>query len=167
MPKFIDITGKRFGKLVAEWPAGRGGNTANGKGCIYWLCLCDCGQLSLIAATNLQRAKSCGCIRTTHGHTAVSVGRHTPEYVSWQRMLDRCLNVKHRSWVRYGGRGITICPRWLGERGFENFIADMGSRPEPKRLYSLDRFPNNDGNYEPSNCRWASRKEQTANKGVA
>lgn len=75
-------------------------------------------------------------------------------------MINRCERPTYRGWHRYGGRGITICERW--RISFENFFADMGERPTPK--HSLDRYPNNDGNYEPANCRWATKKQQSENR---
>lgn len=72
-------------------------------------------------------------------------------------MLQRCTNPKNIKWKRYGGRGIKVCKRW---KKFENFIADMGAKPEPKRRFSIDRYPDNDGNYKPSNCRWATYEQQ-------
>ena len=92
-----------------------------------------------------------------HGH---KVNRKpSPTYLSWQAMLSRCTNTNFPSYPRYGGNGITICDRWFT---FENFLADMGERPSIK--YSIDRYPNNSGNYEPGNCRWATMKEQCRNK---
>lgn len=85
--------------------------------------------------------------------------RYTKEYEAWQHMKSRCLNPKNKAYHNYGGRGITICDRWLK---FENFIADMGNAPTPK--HSLDRYPNNDGHYEPGNCRWATPEQQNLNK---
>lgn len=85
-------------------------------------------------------------------------GNTAPEYNSWRSMRERCLNPKYVKWHRYGGRGITICDRW---DIYENFLADMGRKPSSK--HSLDRI-NNEGNYEPSNCRWATNKEQCANR---
>jgi len=82
----------------------------------------------------------------------------TPAHRSWTNMKQRCTNPKNRKYHLYGARGITVCERWMNS--FETFLADMGDRPEGK---TLDRFPNNDGNYEPGNCRWATPSEQTAN----
>lgn len=82
------------------------------------------------------------------------------EWTAWYDMQKRCLNPKHKDFPNYGGRGIRICDRWLGARGFRNFLADMGQRP---RGLTLDRSDNN-GHYEPSNCRWASRKAQRWNR---
>src|ERR1035437_3400711 len=92
-----------------------------------------------------------------HGHT--SNNTKSPEYQSWANMKDRCLNPNSTAFYCYGGRGIKICERWVI---FENFLADMGPRPSLK--YSLDRHPNNDGDYEPENCRWATINEQLANR---
>lgn len=110
--------------------------------------------------------KSCGCLRRettslvglakkTHGM------RDTPEYGVWANMKDRCYNPSSEDYKNYGGRGIKVCERWLNS--FENFYEDMGEKPWSKLLYSLDRI-NNDGNYEPSNCRWATVKQQVNNR---
>lgn len=90
-----------------------------------------------------------------HGHC---VGEHSATYYCWARMIQRCTNPKHTRYKEYGGRGIQICDRWMS---FSNFLADMGTKPDGK---SLDRFPNNDGNYEPGNVRWATVKEQQNNR---
>ncbi len=92
-----------------------------------------------------------------HGHTVSR--QHSRTYDSWANMIARCTQVNHHKYPRYGGRGIQICQRWRDS--FSNFLSDMGERPNGK---TLDRFPNNDGNYEPGNCRWATPKEQSANK---
>lgn len=83
---------------------------------------------------------------------------NSPEYVSWRHMKQRCTNPRRKEYPHYGGRGISVCERW---QTFANFIADMGLRPGPK--YTLDRV-NNEGNYEPDNCRWATRTEQSRNR---
>jgi hypothetical protein len=109
--------------------------------------------------------RQCRAIRLTakrrlpenFGHT---LGKATPEYRSWKAMIQRCCNLANPKFEKYGGRGILVCERW---RVFENFFADMGPRPEGK---TLDRYPNNDGNYEPGNCRWATIKEQQANRNI-
>lgn len=163
MPSFRNVAGMRFGRLVAQWPVGRRARS------IYWLCVCDCGTLTIVRGSHLTRAaiKSCRCLggdlarqkpnQLRHGHTRKGSWK-TPTYASWQAMTERCANPKGTNWKDYGGRGITVCERW---KKFENFLADMGERPEGK---SIDRYPNNDGNYEIGNCRWATRSEQQRNR---
>jgi hypothetical protein len=94
--------------------------------------------------------------KRTHGHASQKL---SGTYSSWKAMKARCLNPNGKQWADYGGRGITICERWI--HSFENFLADMGERPPGK---TLDRYPNNDGNYEPGNCRWASGRQQQMNR---
>lgn len=84
---------------------------------------------------------------------------YTPEYRCWMAIKNRCLNPKSRVYKDYGGRGVRICKRWLI---FENFLADVGRRPTPK--HTIDRFPNNNGNYQPGNVRWATRRQQIENR---
>ncbi len=128
-----------------------------------FICKCDCGKEKKVYLKVLKNgiSKSCGCLRkeihTTHGF-ASNVGRRR-EYRIYDAMKSRCNNKKHRGYEKYGGAGVCVCDRWM--ECFENFIADMG--PCPKGC-SIDRFPNPDGNYEPSNCRWATNAQQARNK---
>ena len=96
--------------------------------------------------------------KKSHGMTRTADGKRNPTYVAWRAMKDRCFNPKTNHFARYGGRGITVCERWLT---FDNFLADMGVRPAGM---TLDRYPNNNGNYEPGNCRWIGRKENSRNR---
>ena len=142
----------------------RGPNRPDGRA--RWYCRCGCGVRSLVSSTNLVSTKtqSCGCLHrevtaaqsTKHGYAAR--GRHHPLYEVWWTMIERCQNPHVRSYPNYGGRAITVCARW--RRDFAAFLADMGERPAGT---SIDRI-NNDGDYEPGNCRWATPKEQAANK---
>lgn len=97
-----------------------------------------------------------------HGHSSQR-GRlfRTPTYQSYRCMKERCTYPRHKWWDRYGGRGIVVCDWWLGRDGFNNFLADMGERPSKE--HTIDRYPDPDGNYEPTNCRWATRSEQRVN----
>lgn len=154
--KARDLTGMRFGRLVVTELAPS--MVVSGRSRRHWRCSCDCGEVVTVIALALISGgtKSCGCFRldriTTHGMTG------TPEYRSWRSMLQRCMNVSSNRYMNYGGRGISVCDRWMD---FANFFSDMGSRPSLD--YSLDRI-DNDGNYEPGNCRWATRSEQQRNK---
>lgn len=147
----IDLTGQKFGQLtVLKY------DSTNKWGNLYWLCKCDCGNEKVSNSSNLQSGfvKSCGCLR--HGHA--KVGKHSPEFNSWMAMRQRCNKVYAKDYKRYGGRGITVCDRWNDD--FRNFLADMGNRPNGMTLDRRD----NDGNYEPGNCRWATAKQQNNNR---
>lgn len=158
-PKFIDREGHRYGRLTVIGFAGFIKKDPS------WFCRCDCGNIISVFSNNLNRlhTSSCGCmvieklvkLRTTHGHS--SGGRTSSTYKIWHSMVQRCTNPKNRVYYRYGGRGITVCDRWLK---FENFLEDMGERPEN---LSLDRIENNIG-YFKENCRWATMKEQNNNR---
>lgn len=168
---FEDLTGGRFGRLVVVGFAGRRAyRYAKGRSVhIIWQCACDCGGSSAVLAGALRtgRTKSCGCLlkeaakdrSRTHG---MSRGGH-PLYRTWSGMIGRCHRPKVNGYENWGGRGISVCARWRvgegGKTGFECFVDDVGARP-PK--HSLDRI-NNDGDYEPTNVRWADRSTQQRN----
>lgn len=152
-----DVTGQRFGRLVAIRSDRRDRHHNR-----VWLCRCDCGAeietpVGRLVTGNTQ---SCGCLRADvmapHGDTAG--GRKSPEHTAWAHMRDRCSNARHPQFKDYGGRGIAVCDRW-GD--YRNFLADMGRRPSAK--HSLDRIDVN-GNYEPNNCRWTTKDVQQHNQ---
>jgi hypothetical protein len=150
MGQFIDLTGHRFGRLVAK-------TLVRGKSALQWRCQCDCGMIVDIFGGALRRGDtlSCGCLKrevaTTHGMTG------TTTYWAWQSMMQRCYNPKNAWYSRYGGRGINVCERW---HKLENFVSDMGTRP-PK--LTLERI-NNELGYSKSNCKWATWTEQARNR---
>lgn len=154
MPAWINLTGLRFGRLVVISIATPGTRT-------IWNCLCDCGSSVVVNGHCLRHGntRSCGCIHreqlilrnTTHGH------RYNKIYRVWYAMRERCGRKTDKFYADYGGRGIKVCDRW---QTFENFLADMGT---PAEGMQIDRI-NNDGNYEPSNCRWVTRTENASNK---
>lgn len=170
--KVIDLTGQRFGRLTVIKRA----PSATPK--TKWACACDCGKSSTVTSRDLRAGKvvSCGCLqrektaaanaeRIRHGHARQAADKNaratTPTYRSWKAMLERCRNQNAPNYHLYGGRGITVCEQWQGREGFVTFLRDMGERPDGS---TLDRFPDPDGHYQPGNVRWATAKEQAANR---
>lgn len=156
MSKMRDLSGQKFGRLSVLNLAGKAKNKN-----MLWKCLCECGKETVVASSNLVRGvtRSCGCFRTEREREAnTKHGQHgTGAHKSWMSMRQRCRNPNCPAFHSYGGRGITICERW---DKFENFFADMGPRPDG---LELDRIDVN-GNYEPSNCRWATQLQQGRNQ---
>jgi len=161
IPKFLgkgkDISKQRFGRLIAIEPIAE-----RKRAHIVWECLCDCGEKCFISSYRLRNGetRSCGCLydehNTTHGKSKTRI------YKAWAHMIQRCENPNHPQFKHWGGRGIKVCQRW--RESFEAFYEDVGDIPKNK---SLDRYPNNDGNYEPNNFRWATKKEQVVNSRPA
>lgn len=156
--KIKNLLGNTYGRLSVISFYGLGPDNDRGA---RWTCRCQCGNIIVVRSVNLEHGNtnSCGCLRsestktrlTTHGDTK------TIEYKTWFGMLERCRNPKIVEYKHYGGRGINVCDRWLK---YENFLADMGRRPKGR---TIDRI-NNNGNYEPLNCKWSTMSEQQNNK---
>lgn len=154
--------GARFGRLGVLWESPNRAQRSR-----WYFCTCDCGALTEVMGKELRNGhtRSCGCLVrdinarlaaekfTRHGHSPR--GKRSPTYASWHAMINRChTNPANRQWKNYGGRGISVCNRW--RNSFADFLDDMGERPGGTTLDRIDP----DGNYEPSNCRWATPTEQ-------
>jgi hypothetical protein len=159
MPR-SNLIGKKFGALIVVSEARIGRYLA-------WECQCACGGTHVATTGNLNRGDvtNCGCLRSikrqanslVHGHT--KLGKRTKEYRAWAHIKGRCTNPNDKAYLSYGGRGIGMHHAWVDS--FETFLSDIGEAPSPS--HSVDRYPNNDGNYEPGNVRWATAAEQNRN----
>ncbi len=160
MGKLIDLTGQRFGRLLV---LSRAANNPQNRQPM-WCCRCDCGKETVVIGRDLRggHTQSCGCLNrdatiersTTHG------GCYTRLYSIWNNMKERCYNPRSHKYQDYGGRGITVCAGWFNDfAAFRDWALSHGYKDE----LSIDRIDVN-GNYEPSNCRWATAKEQRHNR---
>lgn len=148
-----NISGKEFGLLLAISPFDK----INSR--IRWKCLCKCGKHSIVSVSNLLNGhtKSCGCLKKINDQNKTHGMTRTKTHTAWANMLQRCENPNATQYADYGGRGIKVCKRW---KNFKNFYRDMGEAP---KYLTLDRI-NNDRDYKPSNCRWATYFQQANNR---
>jgi hypothetical protein len=161
----LDLIGDVYGRLTVLWCVGP---VPNGR-IREWMCRCSCGKEIQVAQNNLRsgNTESCGCYKreltvarnTRHGESVG--GKWSPEFATYKSMISRCYHSGASGYHLYGGRGIGVCDQWRGDGGYAQFLSDMGRRPTPN--HSLDKI-DNDKNYSPSNCRWATTKQQGNNR---
>lgn len=165
MSKIRDITGQKFGRLTVLHADGRIRSE------VAWVCRCECGAVVRTTKNHMSsgNTQSCGCLAkenssaraVVHGRYKAPSGSYkVAAFACWKAILKRCLDEQSEDWPRYGGVGITVCEQWMS---FENFLADMGDRPSKK--HTVDRIDGTKG-YEPGNCRWATRRQQSDNRTV-
>lgn len=162
MPKLIDLTGHRYGRLTVLRMAPR----VKGRG-VEWVCKCDCGKETVVKANSLRQGntKSCGClhreilIRRNRKHGRAARGNKSRLYGIWSRMRQRCSDPGTEDYERYGGRGITVCEEWQDFQAFHDWACANGYRDD----FSIERI-DNDGDYEPDNCKWIPMERQARNK---
>jgi hypothetical protein len=155
--KRIDLTGRRFGRLLVQ------SYEKTVKGVCYWVCRCDCGGFKIIASSSLRYGltNSCGCLSKEFTSTRSTIhgeARKTKEYKTWEGIKSRCYTQSDKRYYCYGARGIKVCARW--KKSYEAFLMDMGRAPTKR--YSIERI-NVNGDYSPSNCKWIELPDQSNN----